>query len=238
MDGNKLEVIDFNGLTVLTVDVASIVVLPRAINIPVEIIAIPGAVAYRITYKGPAGAEITAVTGATTLIHNITGVEPETQYTIRMYVDTGFGYELSAELIITTLQNVAANYDVADFKENDVFNISAIPEGTVTRISEVLNDLFATGDVVSVSLDGSQSLKTSFINLGDTLSIEEISGVLLPFEEASGAGQDVSVILSDGTTTVSIDYDNTVNTITVGGVVYSAGDSFILDGQKVTVSEL
>ncbi|CAM9721401.1 unnamed protein product [Ectocarpus sp. 12 AP-2014] len=215
-----------------------IIVLPRAINIPVQIIAVPGAVAYRITYEGPGGAEVTAVTGATTLIHNITGVQPETQYTIRLYVDTGAVHELSAELVTTTPPNVAANYDVADITEDGVFNLSNVPEATIESISAVLNDVFATGDVVSVSLESNPGLKTSFIILGDTLSIKEISGVLPPFEEASGAGQDVSVVLSDGATTVAIDYDNAVNTITVGGVVYRAGDSFILDDQKVTVSEL
>ena len=32
---------------------------------------------------------------------------------------------------------------------------------------------------------------------------------------------------------MTIDYDNTVNSITVNGAVYYPGDSFVLDGQKV-----
>lgn len=122
-----------------------------------------------------------------------------------------------------------------EFVEDGVINLSSLPENTISNVNEVMNELFTTGDLVSVSL---YKLKlTSFINLGDELSLEAINGVLLPFEETSGTGQAVSVVLSDGSTRVSINYDDTVNTINVNGVVYYPGDSFIMDGKKVSVVE-
>ena len=195
---------------------------------------VTGSIGYNITYEGPTGGEFTAVSGVTTLEHNITGLEPDTVYTIRLYADTGSGHVLTEELTTTTLPNVAANYDVNEFVEDGVINLSSLPGNTISNINEVMNELFTTGDLVSVSL--SDKL-TSFINLGDQLSIEQIDGVLLPFEENSGTGQAVSVILSDGSTTIGINYDDTVNTITVNNIVYYPGDSFILDGKKVTVVE-
>lgn len=41
----------------------------------------------------------------------------------------------------------------------------------------------------------------------------------------------------DFPTTVSINFDETVSTIEVEGVMYYPDDSFILDGKKVTVVE-
>ena len=237
LDGNKLEVFDYYGLTVVSVDVAPLLVEPGPINIPVVITEVPGAVGYNVTYQGPTGGEMTAFSGVTTLDQNITGLVSGTEYTIKLYADTGSGYVLTEELTATTLANVAANYDVNIFVEDGVINLSSLPDATISNIAEVMNELFNTGDIINVSVQGKPEVNTSFIKLGETLSIQELDGVLLPFVEASGTGQDVNVVLSDGTTTVAIDYDDTVNNITVNNVVYSPGDSFILDGKKVTVVE-
>lgn len=203
--------------------------VPRPINILVKIGDVLGALGYNVTIEGPAGGEITVLSGVTTLEHTITGLVPETAYTIKLYVDTGSGYILQEELATMTSTNIAANYDINDFVEDGVVNLSSLPEVTISSINAVMNELFTTGDLVNVYISDKLA---SFINLGDTLSIEAIDGVLLPFGEASGSGQGVSVVLSD-TTTVGIDYDDTVNTITVNGVVYFPGDTFILDGKKV-----
>ena len=206
----------------------------RAVNIPVTIAEVSGAFRYNVTIEGPTGGEVVAISGTTTLEHNITGLDPETQYTVRLYADTGSGYVFTEKLTTTTLPNIAANYDVADLTQDGVVNLRSLPESTISNINEVIDQLLNTGDRVSVSVADNP---TSFINLGDTLSIKEISGVLLPFVATSGAGQGVSVILSDESTTVPINYDDTMSTITVEGVVYHAGDSFMLDGKKVTVIE-
>ena len=238
LDGNAIEVVDFYGLTLLDVnELIPLTLEPRPVNIPVVIGDVPGAIGYNVTYEGPTGGEITALSGVTALEQNITGLVAETEYTVRLYADTGSGYQLTQELITTTLPNDAANYDVTDFQQDGVIKLSSLPKDTISNIGEVMNELFNTGDIVNVSVQGKSEVNTSFIKLGETLSIQELDGVLLPFVEASTPGQDVNVVLSDGSTTVAIDYDETVNNIVVNGVVYYPGDSFILDGQKVTVVE-
>lgn len=205
----------------------------RSVNIPVSITEVPGATAYNITYEGPSGGEITAFSGVTTLSHNIVGIDPDTEYTVRLYADTGTGYELSEESTTTTLPNDTSNYDLSEFQDaNGVINLTSLPPSTVGYITEIMSGLFTTGDTVNVNINGNR--KTSFINLGDTLSIAEINGVLLPFTEAAAAGQLVNVTLSDSTD-VAINFDETVNSISVGGVVYYVGDSFVIDGKKATV---
>ncbi len=236
LDGNKLEVSDFYGLTVVSVNVAPLIVVPGPINIPVTITEVPGAVGYKISYVGSDGKEITSTTGTTTLEHSITGLVPETEYTIKLYADTGTGFQLTEELPATTLANVAANYDANQFVEDGVINLGSLPENTIANVNEVMNELFTTGDMVNVSISSKEKL-TSFVNLGDTLSIDQIENILLPFESSSGSGQDANITLSDGTTTVGINYDESANTITVNGTIYYPGDSFIMDGKKVTVVE-
>lgn len=211
----------------------------RSINIPVVITEVAGATSYRITYEGPDGVEVVAVSGVTTLQHNIVGVDPDTTYTVRLLADTGSGFELSEETTVTTLPNVATSFNAADFANgNGVFNLSSLSVAALSTLSPIFNDIFSTGDIVSVSVETRSDLNASFIKLGDTLSIKEISGVLLPFTAESGAGQDVNVVLSDDVTSVLIAYDETANTLRVGEEVHGPSDSFILDGKKAIVLEV
>jgi len=225
-----------NATSAVTIVIPSLIdSTARAVNIPIVITEVSGATSYQITYEGPTGGEVNAIEGVTALEHNVTGLLPETLYTIRLYADTGGGYALQEETVVETLPNVAANYDVSDFTTDGVISLSSLPVSTLTNIAHVMTEIFNTGDIVNIAVKG--NLSTSFINLGDTLSIAEINGVLLPFEETTGAGQNVNVTLSDGTTTVAVDYDETVNSVTVDSVVYYPGDSFVMDGKKVTVIE-
>lgn len=208
----------------------------RSINISVVIEQVDCATEYKITYEGPSGTEITAFTGMTTLEHNITGVEPETKYIIRTYANTGGGYELAETVVTTTLPNVAMSYDVTDFEEDGAFNLTSLDDTALSNISEVMDDLFDTGDIVNVSVSGKPNA-TSFINLGDSCGIKEVKALLLPFDKASGSGQNIDVILSDNTTTIPLVYDESSNTVSVDSVVYDAGDVFQLDGKKVTLAE-
>jgi hypothetical protein len=215
-----------------------IVASPSVTSIPLAFSAVSGATSYQITYEGPIGGEIVAVSGLTALEHNVTGVEPGTAYTIRLYADTGSGYQLEQESTTNTLPNVSTNYDKLDYQEGGFFNLRTLIASAFSSLSQVWNGVFGTGDVVSVEVPKKSNFKGSFINLGDTLSIKDISGVVLPFDPASGTGQGVNVILSDDTTTVPIVYDETQDTVTVNSVVYYPGQSFILNGKKVTVSSV
>ena len=207
----------------------------RVVNVLVTITEIPGATGYRLTTEGPTGGELTKVNNNLGLSHNIVGLDPETQYTVRLYVDTGSGYTLTETVVITTLANIASNYDLTDFEENDVVNISSLRDNL--DLGTVIDDLLNTGDIVITSLPSNPNIPSVFVNREDTLSIKDIESVLLPFSETSGSGQTLSLLLSDDSTTVPITYDETSGSVTVNSVTYTNGSSFILDGRKVKVYE-
>ena len=147
-------------------------------------------------------------------------------------------YQLVEESIITTLDNVAANYDKTDYQEGEFFNLDDLTTNELSDISSVWNGVFDTGDVVDVPLESLLEFRGSFVKLGGNLSIKDVSNVIVPFDAVNGTGQDVSLALSDNATTVTVLYDETVNTITVGGIKHRPGQSFILDGKKVTVLDI
>lgn len=209
----------------------------RSTNIPVEITPIPDAVGYRLTIEeGSTGVEVLKVSG-TKLKHNILGIVPETQYTIRLYADTGSGYELSEETSVTSLVNTAVNYDLTDFEVDGLITLGNLG----ADMNMVIGDLLGTGDVVGISLLSGKpntNVKSSFIKIGETLRIKDVDSALMPFSTFSGSGQNVSVTLSDDVTTVPIVYDETSGSLTISSVTYNAGDSFVLDGKKVTVYDV
>lgn len=209
-------------------------VTARSINIIAVMSAVTGAIAYRLTVEGPTGGEVTKVSGTTVLEQNIVGIEPETQYTVRMYANTGSGYELSEEIVVTTLINDATSYEVTDFDIDGLVTIDSLGQ----QLNVVINELFNTGDILGVSLNSNENVKSTFIKNGETLSIKNVTSTLIPFTTFSGTGQNVTFILSDDVTTVPITYDETLDNITVNSVSYNIGDSFILDGKKVTTYDI
>lgn len=232
------EAANHNSLTIISVGIPPpFAVDARSINISTRIAPVDGALGYRVTYQGPTGGEIISASDFTSFYHNITDVVSETTYVVRLYVNTGEGYVQTEEFTVTTLPNVASNYNVDDFVQDGVIQLASLSDNTFTNVSAFLSDLLTTGDVVSVVRDKPE-LVTSFVNLGERLSIKQVSGVLLPFSETSGGGQDVTVTLSDDSTDVSLNYNEVANSITVGSVEYFVGDSFVLDGRKITVIDI
>ena len=241
LDGYELSVSEYYSLfTVSVTEAPSLVVGPRAINIRVDISKEPlGSLGYKITSTGPSGVETTIVPDPDNTGHNIVGLTAETTYTVRLYVDYGPGYVLTDQVSTATLPNIPSNHDTDYLVKDGVIDMTSLPEDTISDMSGVMNELFQTGDKINVSLTRNTDLKTSFVALGGEFNTRDVlnSGVLLPFVETTGSDQGAGAVLSDGTT-VPIDYNDTNNSITVSGVTYVVGDTFIFDGLKVTVTDL
>ena len=62
-------------------------------------------------------------------------------------------------------------------------------------------------------------------------------GLLKHFSASAGSGQSVSLTLTDETV-MAITYDETSQKITVEGKTYASGDSFIVEGKRITVYDV
>lgn len=218
--------------TGVTIQLPPLTVLARSINMLVLIGGITGSVGYRVTVEGPTGEELVKESDTLELEHNILDVEPQTSYTVRLYADSGSGYEFVEEANVTTLANSSSNYNMGDFEKNGIVNISDVRRNA--RLKNVLNDLFSTGELVGVTLPSGEH-KSKFVRRGEDLSIKDTRSTIIPFYPEIGAGQTINFVLSDNSTTVPILYEETSDSISVDSVTYGDGDSFVLDGQKVTV---
>lgn len=209
---------------------------PGPINIKVDVNAVPDAVGLKLTYQAPTGAEATAFAGFLSGPKNIKSLDPEVEYTVRLYVDSGSGYEMTEQQVVSTLANSASNYEVDDFVEDGKIQLDGLDAAAKTRMSAVMNELFTTGDKINVNLGGKRSKEAKFVNRGSTSRIDEAEALLLPFDAGSGSAQTINIQLSDDSTTAVV-YDEVANTVAVESVVYSTGDSFLIDGQKCLVVE-
>jgi len=100
---------------------------------------------------------------------------------------------------------------------------------------------FNTGDTIEtrVAYNATYGVEdTTFVKNGETLALgdDEIS-VLTPFILNSTPGQSVTLQSSD-LTTHTVTFDETTGTVTIGGVTYSQGDRFILNGKSCRVAFL
>lgn len=207
---------------------------PGPINIKTDIDAVPDAVALKLTYQAPTGRETTAFSDFLSGSKNVKPLEPEVEYTIRLYVNSGAGYELVEEQAVSTLANSAANYQVNDFVQDGRIKLDGLDADAKTRMSAVMNELFTTGDKIDVSIGAKKSTEATFVNRGGISRVEDAEALLLPFDTGSGAAQTINLQLSDDSTK-AVTYDEAANTIAVDSVVYNPGDIFVIDEKKCTV---
>lgn len=222
-----------------------VTVTPRPLSLSVSFGAVADAVAYMLTVQKAGGQAVRTVDkGFTDLSSNIRSLKPETDYTVRLYTTTdGVEYTLHLSTDATTTANTASNYSVSDFASQDGtgFNLSDLSTDSVKSLLSVMNELFTTGDEVCFPVKG-KKVKTRFVRRGGTIDLvqQESSdsiSISVPFSTNGGIGQSVSLTLSDNSS-VSVAYDETTEAITVAGVAYVAGDSFSLDGKKVTIIDI
>lgn len=233
VDSQATRIFDNNGVQVFPPP--PMMLSPRSINILVDITDVPGALGYRVTQVAGSREVAASSKKGNPLQVNVKSLEPETQYTLNLYVDSGAGYVLTSTQSATTLPDNNDNYVVSDFLEEGVFRIEDFSTETREKIAVQMNTLFATGDRVKISTKNKSDLLARFVNTGGVVSTAEEESILVPFDEASGASQNITLSLSDNVTTVAVNYDDTQNTIAVGLEVYATGDSFVVDGKKCTV---
>lgn len=70
---------------------------------------------------------------------------------------------------------------------------------------------------------------SDFVKRGEQVNVSNSDAVLVPFEASEGAGQSVTMELSD-TSTVSVAYDEVNNDISVDGTTYAVNDACICIG--------
>ncbi len=142
---------------------------------------------------------------------------------------------VTTEATATTILQQYSDISKSDFIFSDG-NVYDITEADA-EVAGAVNEIFDTGDAVAVTVNNAATT-TTFVNRGDQLDVAEVNAVLLPFDPAiTDAQQQATLQLSDETT-IDVSMDQASGQILVDGVMYSAGDYFVMDGRKVTVVDI
>ena len=198
----------------------------------------PDALFYRLTYTDSVGVTSVAITGTEGLVTRIENLTPESVYTIDLYSSaTGAVYNLLLTEDITTLENTAANFDTSTYENSDGnIDISGLNATTTSLVSSILNDLFTTSDTVVVADSSGEVYDSTFLNLNGTVNIGDAEAILIPFDSSLSTGQEGTLVTTNGDSVV-VSFDNLSGEVTVDGIAYAVGDTFILDGKRIIVSQ-
>jgi hypothetical protein len=217
-------------------------VIPRALSVAVSISEVAESTGYKLTSQQTGSSTIRIVNDGFTDLEQVVGnLKPDTEYTLRLFsATTGSGYELVGESVVSTLVNSPGSYDVSEFGMDSSFDLSSLDTDGLRLMTLVMNDLFTTGDTIELSLKGAPGSKKSkfkFVNRGSAVDVSKSEALIAPFSEDAGSGQTFDMTLSDSST-ATVTYDETTNSVTIDSITYSPGDSFVLDGKKVVIYEL
>lgn len=222
-------------------DPSVFLVVPRPVSLDVSWQATSGAISYGVTFShGALGVndEITSIASTTDFSHSIVNLDPNTEYSVYLYysINTLNPSILVGSNTYTTLDNIPGNYDTSSYDDGSGrFDLGDYNADTLELIGDVMNEIFSTGDDISFNLNG-KGIDARFVQRGGTVTIDQDASIAIPFITAAGAGQSVTLTLSD-TSTVTVAYDETTEDVTVDGTTYSPGESFKLDGRKVTIAK-
>lgn len=220
-------------------EVPPLTLSPRALSVAVTIGPVQNATAYKITtQEAGSSKERVAKTGFSDLEVTVRNLNPDTEYTFRLYSKAGPSpYQFQHETTVTTLTNSASSYDVTSFGSQGRFDLTTLDTTSVKFMSGVMNELFTTGDEIEIPVTGRGTKKSKFVNTGANVNISDSEALVAPFTKDAGAGQAVQLTLSDSTI-VALSYDEVTEAITVGSTAYTTGESFVLDGKKATLLDL
>lgn len=188
------------------------------------------AATYTVTSIRDGGSE-EALTTMTERLFVAKNLVPGSSYEFRVYSDLDLVTAFFTETV--SIPSVDAS-SVGSLLQRIVNDLTVLSVAEVGEIDSLLDAALSTGDTVTTSLGS-----TTFVKTSETLTLpdEQKVQVLTPFEQSLGAGQTVSIVLPDTSTNV-ITYDETLDEVSVGGVSYTVGTSFVLGGQKVTATEI
>lgn len=195
-----------------------------------------GSSSYKLTSQKTGSDEVTVFNRVPSAenVKRIVNLEPDTEYTIRVYSN---GTVLAGTSTFTTPANLIANYDTASLFDGDgVLLLNEVGDTSSGFLSNVLSDILTTGD--KVNLGASFERNATYINSGETVNVDNADTIVVPFVESSGPSQQITLGLTDNVTTIPVTYDETSNTVEVDSVVYSPGEYFIIDGFRVRISEI
>eukprot|EP00903_Cladosiphon_okamuranus_P018216 g16755.t1 len=196
-----------------------ITITPRVTSLVVFVEEIPGAMASRLTTKE---------TGSSTAVV----AKPS-------FTDlTRGGVTLAGASTVSTLPNLAGNYDTGEFlSARGRFDPTSLGATSVNHLSGVMNDLFSTGDQIDINIGGRGPTVSKFVQRGAMVAVDDSEAPVAPFTKDAGAGQAITLKLSDASN-VTVSFDETTEAVTVGAVSYDAGDSLVLDGKKCTIIDI
>lgn len=187
-----------------------------------------GAKNYKITHS-LSGSLITSATSTT--IYSLT---PDTTYEFSLYSSSGGSFQnYGSTLSASTLEDSLVNFDITNFQNDGVVDLSNLNTADLDVLEQHMNDLLQTGDVVRQSV-GSKDVESVFVKVGDTFTATNSTGeFIVPFTQSAGNGQNVTI--STETADIVVSYDESTDKVVVDGNAYSSGDSIVVDGKVMKV---
>lgn len=201
-------------------------------------IAVDDATSYRLEYSesGSNTLELSSVTENLTL--NLSNLNPITTYYYQLYSsEDGINYTIvdDASGNFTTSTNESSGYDMDSFLEDGIYNFSSFSPDIVGQMATIITELLGQDESIKIVVNGSvEEILVSGLS-GETIDVDDNDSYILPFQTTSGSNQTMNVT---GLYTGVLNYDETQDGIEIEGILRFAGDSFILNGVRITIKEV
>ena len=203
-------------------------------SITLSWVAVDDATSYRIDYSSASSVTVTDGTLTTSILN----LDAATLYEFTLYSsedDISFTTVTDGVVSMTTPVNDASGYNISAFLKDDIYDFSGFAPGKASEVASIVTTLFDPDESVKMIVHGSVSeLLVPGIS-GETIEVVDNDEYILPFQSNGSSGQNMVVEgLYDGT----LIYDEVANTVEIDGTVYSAGDTVLIVGVRITIRSI
>ena len=189
-----------------------------------------GETMYTITESGNSSNIYTSNTAAKEL--TVFGLAPNTVYNFDIYTNIDPSTPFSIKAVTPSLSSLSVT-NLITRVGNDLSNI---PSGILSQISQYLGDSVESGEQITLS----SGKVAKYVKNDETVTFTKSaknSAVLTSFNATGGTGQKFTVVLDDSSST-EITYNESENTISHDGLDYNIGNYFPIGEYRVDIQDV
>lgn len=198
---------------------------------------------YKVQYKASSAAEYITAAGATSATFvAVSALQAGTTYavivsTISGKIATSYATGTTTLPALTVANFTKASLPLSNTASSalSVYNISTLSSSNTISKESIVKQILSTGDSILVKPTVLPVKTAKVANTGTSSKVSKNSCFYFPFDKSNVSAQSSSLMLRNSTN-VSVAYNTAADSITVGVALYKQGDTFYMDGQRVTVS--
>lgn len=167
--------------------------------------------------------------------YTLYNLEASVEYSFKIYSsEDGIIFNEIEDVIGTVIMpdNIGSSYLISRFLYDGIYDFSGFSPDKASKLAVIIPTILGQDESVKMKLNGeTRELLVAGVS-GGTVDTTDGDQYILPFQTTEGTGQSITF---EGIYEGTVNYNETNESLTIGGVEYFSGDSVVLGDVRMTL---